>query len=239
MTRSSPENDQLLTPVGPSSSPQAILWLDRRLASPWVLAVWAALAEKRIAFRAMPLDLLIGEQRRPEHLARSLTGKVPTLEHDGVAISESLAIIEYLDEAFPLPSHPAYLPTSRLERARTRQIMAWVRSDLFELRRCLPFEGLFDASVSTDWSAAAAREADALVRVCAARIAEGAIGQPAPGDFDLGFSLRRLLHYGVDHPGLADVTPLAEAIWSRPSVRSWVEHRRPLAEPETVPPRSA
>ena len=67
------------------------------------------LAEKAHAGAALPVeqvtvDLAKGEQKSPEHLARSPFGKLPVLElDDGSFLTESGAIIEYLEERFPEP----------------------------------------------------------------------------------------------------------------------------------------
>jgi glutathione S-transferase len=76
-----------------------------------------ALAEKRLDWTSHYVDILRGEQFRPEYLALNPKGVVPTLVHDGAVIVESTVICEYLEEAFP--EHPIY-PRSPLERARVR-----------------------------------------------------------------------------------------------------------------------
>jgi glutathione S-transferase len=206
-----------------------ILWGDTQLASPWVLAVWTCLREKGVPFRLSPLDLERGEHRTGEYPERSLTGKVPTLQRGDFWLSESMAIIEYLDEAFPAPRYRPSLPPGIEERARARQLMAWVRSDLFEIRRCLPFEGLFEPMKLPPWSEGAEREAREQVRIAAGRARAGAAERPLPGDFDLAFMLRRLLHYGVTIDGMdGAVTDYADRIWERPSVQSWVGYERPV-----------
>ena len=61
-----------------------------------------------------------GEQREPEHLARNPLGKLPVLElDDGSFLTESEAIIEYLEELHPEPS---MIGSSPLERARVREL---------------------------------------------------------------------------------------------------------------------
>lgn len=71
-----------------------------------------------IAYRSIPVDLGTGAQRDPEHLRSNPQGLVPVLEIDGLRLTQSLAILEYLDEtrnAGFLPKHPA-------DRARARAL---------------------------------------------------------------------------------------------------------------------
>jgi glutathione S-transferase len=66
------------------------------------------------------VSLLRGEQRSPAHLARNPAGKLPVLElPDGSHLTESLAIIEYLEERWP---EPALIGRSPEERARVREL---------------------------------------------------------------------------------------------------------------------
>jgi len=81
-------------------------------------------AEKRAAGAHLDVeerlvDLTKGEQRSPEHLERNPRGSLPVLElDDGSHLTESLAIIEYLEELCPTPS---MLGDTPLARARTRE----------------------------------------------------------------------------------------------------------------------
>ncbi|HEX9857401.1 MAG TPA: maleylacetoacetate isomerase [Paracoccaceae bacterium] len=64
------------------------------------------------------VNLLAGEQRSPENLARNPQGLVPTLEIDGLILTQSLAILEYLDET----RNAGFLPKDAPGRARTRAL---------------------------------------------------------------------------------------------------------------------
>ncbi len=83
------------------------------------------LAEKRAAGGKLPVEevtvnLRAGEQRAPEHLARNPFGKLPVLElDDGSFLTESLAIVEYLEELEP---EAALFGRDPLERARVREL---------------------------------------------------------------------------------------------------------------------
>ncbi len=80
-------------------------------------------AEKGLSLVLRPVDLLGGEQRRPEFLQRNPFGALPILElDDGTVIPESLAIIEYLEELHPSPPLLGHAPFGRaLVRAWERR----------------------------------------------------------------------------------------------------------------------
>lgn len=75
-----------------------------------------ALNLKGVAYRSHPVDLRAGEQRGEANLAYNPQGLVPTLEVDGTALVQSLAIIDWLDSAYP---EPRLLPADPLARAAT------------------------------------------------------------------------------------------------------------------------
>jgi len=91
-----------------------------------------ALALKGLEYESVPRHLLRdgGEQRRPEYLALNPQGFVPALEHDGVVVTQSLAICEYLDECFPTPP---LLPAGARERAAVRAMALAVACDIHPL----------------------------------------------------------------------------------------------------------
>ena len=70
------------------------------------------------------------EQFEAEYLALNPQGLVPTLEIDGDALTQSLAIIEYLDETSP---EPPLLPGDPLERARVRSLALAVACEIHPL----------------------------------------------------------------------------------------------------------
>ena len=76
-----------------------------------------ALAEKGLAWNGHYVDILAGEQFRPDYLAINPKAVVPTLIHDGEVITESTVICEYVDEVFA--QRPIY-PRAPAARARVR-----------------------------------------------------------------------------------------------------------------------
>ena len=100
--------------------------------SPYAFSCYVALKEKKLPFEVRAISLPDKDHHRPDYQRQSMTGRVPMLEHGDFTLSESSAIVEYLDEAFP--GTPRALPSSTRERSRARQIMAWIRSDLMPIR---------------------------------------------------------------------------------------------------------
>jgi maleylacetoacetate isomerase len=90
------------------------------------------LALKGLEYESLPRHLLRdgGEQRRPDYLALNPQGLVPALEDDGVVVTQSLAICEYLEERFPRPS---LLPVTARDRAAVRAMALAVACDIHPL----------------------------------------------------------------------------------------------------------
>jgi glutathione S-transferase len=93
--------------------------------STYVRTVRMLLAEKNAQYELVPVNVLAGEPRQPEHLARHPFGKVPVLDHDGFRVIETSAIAPYLDEVLPGPS---LTPDTPKGRARMRMAMGIVDS---------------------------------------------------------------------------------------------------------------
>jgi glutathione S-transferase len=66
--------------------------------STYVRTVRMLLAEKNANYKQVPVNVLKGEPRQPEHMARHPFGRVPVFDHDGFRIIETGAIASYLDE---------------------------------------------------------------------------------------------------------------------------------------------
>jgi maleylacetoacetate isomerase len=86
-----------------------------------------ALNSLGIAYESIAVDLLKQAHKAPTHLARNPQGLVPVLEIDGVSLTQSLAIIEYLDETRPLA---AFLPRDAAGRARVRALSYAIAMDI-------------------------------------------------------------------------------------------------------------
>jgi maleylacetoacetate isomerase/maleylpyruvate isomerase len=89
-----------------------------------------ALALKQLPFDYVPVHLLKGEHKKPEFAALSADTFVPVLEDAGQQLSQSLAIMEYLEEVYPEPS---LLPADPVARARVRALALSVACDIHPL----------------------------------------------------------------------------------------------------------
>ncbi len=82
-----------------------------------------ALMEKGVPFNSHYLDLLNFDQHRPEYLAINPQGTIPAMLHGQRVLTESTAIMEYVNEAFP---GPQLMPSEARDRWRVRWWMKFM-----------------------------------------------------------------------------------------------------------------
>ena len=195
--------------------------------SPYVFSVFVTLKEKKVPFRLVDLSLEKKEHERAEYAGASVTGKVPALRHGDFWLAESSAIDEYLDEAFPPPAHARLYPADVRDRARARQVQAFLRGDLAALREARPTSTFFLDDAPGPMTPAARAAAEKLVRVAERVLPPGAafLGSTfSPGDADLALMLMRLVANGDPCP--ERLAAWARGIFRRPSVREWLAATR-------------
>jgi maleylpyruvate isomerase len=134
-----------------------------------------ALNLKGLTAQHLPHHLRKGEQCAPAYLAINPQGLVPTLEgNDGAALTQSLAIIEWLDETY---SNPPLLPKDPLRRAKVRAFALAIACDIHPVQNLkvlarLRQLGLPEEKV-TEWAAWVNREG---LSACETLVA----GEPGP-----------------------------------------------------------
>jgi glutathione S-transferase len=204
-----------------------MLYVDGFWCSPYALSVFVCLKEKGLPFETREVKLHEQAQKTPQFQSKSVTARVPVLEHGAFRLSESSAIVEYLEDIFPPPRYPAMLPASPQDRARARQIMAWIRSDLMPIREERGTHTVFYKHPVQPLSPAGKAAAEKLIAAASAFIPEGrtslfdAFGV---ADADLAMMLMRLVGNGDQVP--ARLREFVAAQWQRPSLREWVERER-------------
>lgn len=196
--------------------------------SPYVLSCFVTLKEKSIPFVVETIELHQGAQHEKAFADRSATSRVPMLVDGDFTLSESSAIVEYLEEKQPLPP---VLPKTLRERARARQVMAWIRSDLMPIREERSAEYVFykhdQLAPFAPLSEAGARAADKLFAT-ATRLLSGRMSlfeTWSVADTDLAMMLMRLVKTGHDVP--KPLAAYAHEQWKRDSVQAFVAQDRP------------
>lgn len=202
---------------------QLTLYIDSNYFSPYAMWAYVALKEKRLPYALKTVDLAAKQHHEAGYERLTLTGKVPALVHGDFALAESSAIIEYLEDIFPAPAHPPLYPAGAQQRARARQIQAWLRSDLMALREERPTTVIFREPSPKPLSEAGRAAAEKLARVAASLIAEGAgnlFDDWCIADTELALTLNRLVANGDPVP--ENLRRYVQAQWARPSVQSWL-----------------
>jgi glutathione S-transferase len=211
--------------IAPVNAAPLRLYVDARFTSPYAMSVSVALREKGIDFELIQVDLHSQAHQAKDYADLSLTQRVPTLVHGDFSLSESSAITEYLEDAFP--ETPIY-PRDLQQRARARQVQAWLRSDLMPIREerstLVVFYGRQYPALSTEGQAAARK----LIDAAQALLADGReylLGEWSIADVDLALMLNRLILNGDPVP--AELVNYAQRQWQHPAVQEWVNFQRP------------
>lgn len=108
--------------------PQAVLYDYYRSSAAYRVRI--ALNMKGIDYEQRPVNLLESEQKSEDYRALNPQGFVPMLEIDGHRLTQSLAILNYLDIRFPVPP---LIPASAAERAHVVALAMMVACDIHPL----------------------------------------------------------------------------------------------------------
>ena len=95
--------------------------------SPNCQRVKVVLAEKKLPYEAIPVDLKKGEQKKPDFLKLNPHGKVPVIIDGATVLYESLIINEYLEEKYP---EPPLMPRDPAKKAKIRILIDYGISHL-------------------------------------------------------------------------------------------------------------
>lgn len=167
-----------------------------------------------IGYQAVPVNLLEGDHKSPEHLARNPRGAVPVLDIDGLRLTQSLAIIEYLHETHPgsdlVPEDPA-------GRARVRAISHAIAMDIHPVCNLGPVAYVLeltqgDDAVRSAWMKKFIGEGLAAVEKMLDHPATGRFCHgdvPTMADLCLVPQLYNANRWGVDFSGLGRINAIA------------------------------
>jgi glutathione S-transferase len=201
------------------------LFVDSNYLSPYAMSAFVTLREKRVRFEIGTVDIDHAQHLTPAFAALSTTMRVPTLSDGAFHLSESSAICEYLEDRYP---ETRVYPTDLQQRAKARQVQAWLRSDLMPIRQERNTEVVFLKrslpALSSTAQAAAAKLFAAAQMLLPAR-GQSLFDTWSIADTDLALMLNRLVLAGDDVPDR--LANYARAQWQHPGVQEWVNLPRP------------
>ena len=206
-----------------------ILVIGNKNYSSWSLRGWLMAKTAGIEFEeiVVPLDL---PETQPTIRKHSPSGRVPVLLHRGLAVWESLAIAEYLNETMP---HAGLLPADRAERAHCRSICGEIHSGFTTLRASLPvnLKGHFPGFKIWTRAQADIDRVCTIWRECLAKSGGPFLfGERTMADAMYAPVVTRFMTYDVKlEPGLKTY---ADMIMAMPEMVEWTEAAK--AEPEEI-----
>ena len=194
-----------------------------------------ALALKGLPYEYVPVHLLRGDHKKAEFAALSADGFVPLLDDGGAPLSQSLAIIEYLDETHPTPP---LLPADPLGRAQVRALAQSVACDIHPLNnlRVLKYlvrELKVGEDAKNDWYRHWCREGLLSLERQLQRLPVGAYcygNSPTLADCCLVPQVVNAQRLAVDFQGLERVQAVFNACMRHPAFQAAEPSRCPDAE---------
>ena len=199
--------------------------------STYVRTTRIALAEKRADYELVDVNVLSGQQKQPEHLARNPFGTVPAFAHDGFALYETGAIVRYIDQVFPGPS---LTPDDARARARMNQIISIVDFHAYPtMISKIATNRIFMPLLGGSCDEAAVEGASAKAMLCLAEI-ERILGDNA---FLAGPALSLADCYVVPVLHYLALTPEKSLIDARPRLAAWWQRINEVATVRETAPR--
>ena len=174
-----------------------------------------------------------GEQRDPAYLVLNPQGLVPTLQDAGAILTQSLAIIEWLDETFP---EPPLLPQDALRRAKVRAFALAIACDVHPVQNLKVLARLRQLGIAeeqvTEWAAWANREGlaacETLIAGEAGPFCFGAV--PTIADLCLVPQLANARRFGVDLQAFPRLLRAEQAAKAMKAFADAAPERQPDAE---------
>lgn len=204
-----------------------------RATAPYRLRIGLAL--KGLAYDYVPIDLIKGEQREAAYKAVNPQGLTPALDlGDGRVLTQSVAILEWLEETHP---EPAILPKAPLDRQLVRTMALIVACDIHPLNntrvgRKLNHMGIDQAGI-LDWTQGWIRDGfDTLEPMIAAHGKGFAFGEtPTIADCCLIPQVYSANRYEVDLTPYPAIRAVAERCDAHPAFQAAHPNRQPDAKP--------
>lgn len=192
-----------------------------------------ALALKGVAYEQVTHDLRIGAQRQDAYRTLNPQALVPALEVHGIVLTQSPAILEWLEERYP---EPPLLPSSAVDRAIVRAMAATVACDIHPLNNLRVLNSVRDLGTDGEavnrWIAGWISDGFAALEVLIGRHgAEFAFGdQPTLADCYLVPQVYSAERFGVDLTPYPRLLAAAEHARALPAFAAAHPERQPDAD---------
>lgn len=199
-----------------------------------------ALAMKGIAYDSVPVNLLKGEQKADMYTAINPQGRVPSLEHEGQTLTQSLAIMEYLDDVAP----PYLVFGDSLQKAYIRRLAQMIACDIHPVTNLNVLQYVTgtlgaDDAAKTKWYADFANAGMAAFE--AVLHAEGRSGkyccgdQVSMADLCLVPQMYNMRRFGLDIESLPLCRAIEENLVALPAFQAAAPETQPDAPADLAP----
>jgi maleylacetoacetate isomerase len=191
-----------------------------------------ALHLKGLSYDYAPVDLAGGQQHSEAYRALNPQGLTPALEADGVVLTQSLAILEWLEETHP---EPALLPKDPADRAVVRTMMGVIACDIHPVNNLRILQALakagLDETARTAWAQRWINDGFAALEPMIARHGQGfAFGDaPTLADCCLIPQVYNSRRFQVDLAPYPHIAAVAEEAAQHPAFQAAEPHRQPDA----------
>jgi maleylacetoacetate isomerase/maleylpyruvate isomerase len=192
------------------------------------------LALKGLAYDYAAVDLIAGQQREPAYRAVNPQGLTPALDIGDRVLTQSLAILEWLEEEYP---EPPILPKAALDRQMVRTMAGIIACDIHPLNntrvgRKLNKMGV-DQAATLDWTQGWIHDGFDALEPLIARYGQGfAFGQaPTIADCCLIPQVYSANRYEVDLAPYPAIRAVAERAAEHPAFQAAHPNRQPDAKP--------
>ncbi|ORY44094.1 Maleylacetoacetate isomerase [Rhizoclosmatium globosum] len=193
--------------------------------------VRTAVIFKQIPHNLIPISLENNTHKSAAYLEKNPSGYVPTLYHNGQYLSQSPAILEYLEEAYP---NPPLLPKDPFARARVRELMNVVVCDIHPIQNKCVLEKVSELRKTSGRDVEFAQWAIRKGFTALETMLEGTMGKYSYGDeFSMAdiciasqfYNAERYLVNVADFPNICTIM---EAINSMPCIQQTHPSRQPV-----------
>ncbi len=212
-----------------TSSP-LLFYIDDLYLSPYTYSVLCALIEKNIPYVLKETQFEKSKALSEHFQNLTYTELIPAIQSKDFVLTESIAILEFLEEKFPAPEFPSLYPKEIHHRAQARMLLSWYRCGMQCLRKERSSETLFYSGLKSTvpLTPQAKEEFDDLTRALLGILKKGQSflfeSTWSIADSETALMIQRCLQNG--DPVDPQLAAYSKKIWERPSAQKFIRHPR-------------